>query len=95
MTSAIEGDEVMNSAFARFPILYTLQQARRHLPPGLAEGLSLMKPGARWKLFVPPALAYGDRGFPEARIAPGNGIIVDILLVAVHPAQASGQPSPR
>ena len=31
--------------------------------PGWSEALQLMKPGAKWKLFVPSYLAYGETGF--------------------------------
>lgn len=37
--------------------------------PGIIEALKLMAPGAKWRLFVPPHLAFGDdgaRGIPPA-----------------------------
>ena len=37
---------------------------------GWTEALQLMKPGARWQLFVPPHLGYGQRGAPGGPIGP-------------------------
>ncbi len=30
--------------------------------PGWTEALQLMKEGAKWQIFLPPSLAYGERG---------------------------------
>jgi FKBP-type peptidyl-prolyl cis-trans isomerase len=40
---------------------------------GWTEALQLMKPGAKWKLYIPPGLAYGERG-------SGNKIGTNSLL---------------
>lgn len=79
-----DGDTVMDSAHARFPILYTREMAAKFLPKGVVEGLSLMTVGSRWKLFMPASLAYGDEGLPGTKIGPGNGIVVEIELTATH-----------
>jgi FKBP-type peptidyl-prolyl cis-trans isomerase FklB len=50
---------------------------------GWTEALQLMKEGAQYQLFIPPALAYGDRG-PLA----GQVLVFDVELVKVGPPQA-------
>lgn len=52
---------------------------------GWTEALQLMKEGAQFQLFIPPALAYGDRG-PLAN----QVLIFDVELLGVG-ADASGQ----
>ncbi len=50
---------------------------------GWQEALVLMKPGAKWKLFVPPALAYDMS--PKPGIPPGSALVFDVELLAVTP----------
>jgi FKBP-type peptidyl-prolyl cis-trans isomerase len=41
-----------------------------------------MQPGARWKLYVPPRLAYGERG--AGRMIPPNATLVfEVELVSI------------
>ena len=47
---------------------------------GWTEALQLMKVGAKYRLFVPSDLAYGEQGRPS--IAPNSVLIFDIELVA-------------
>jgi len=49
--------------------------------PGWTEALQLMKPGAKYRLFIPPALAYGEQGPPG--IGPNSLLIFDIELISV------------
>ena len=48
---------------------------------GWQEALQLMKPGAKWQLFVAPELAYGDSG--QGKIQPGSLLIFDVELLSV------------
>jgi FKBP-type peptidyl-prolyl cis-trans isomerase len=57
---------------------------------GWQEALSLMKPGAKWQLFVPPQLAY-DTNTPAA-IPPGSLLMFDIELVKINPPTVLGEP---
>ncbi len=66
---------------------------------GWQEALPMMKPGAKWELFVPPELAYG-LNTPGA-IPPGSLLVFDIELVKVeapaessHPAANAAAPTP-
>jgi FKBP-type peptidyl-prolyl cis-trans isomerase len=62
--------------------------------PGWQEALALMKPGAKYQLFIPPKLAY-DVESPPA-IPPGSMQIFDVELVSIKPAAAgSAAPHPQ
>ncbi len=50
--------------------------------PGWQEALQLMVEGAKWKVFVPSDLAYGERGAGDA-IGPGETLIFEIELISV------------
>ena len=49
--------------------------------PGWQEALLGMRRGERRTLIVPPELAYGDRGVPQAGIPPGAHLIFDVELL--------------
>jgi FKBP-type peptidyl-prolyl cis-trans isomerase len=61
--------------------------------PGWTEGLQLMKPGAKYQLFVPPQLAYDLRTRPG--IPPGSLLIFEVELLSFKPAPpaAAGAPA--
>jgi FKBP-type peptidyl-prolyl cis-trans isomerase FklB len=52
---------------------------------GWQEALPLMKPGAKWQLFIPADLAYGDSG--QGKIPPGSLLIFDVELLSVGDAK--------
>jgi FKBP-type peptidyl-prolyl cis-trans isomerase FklB len=56
---------------------------------GWNEALQLMKPGAKWRLYVPPNLAYDLNSPPP--IPPGSLLIFDVDLLSVQPQQALPQ----
>ncbi len=51
--------------------------------PGWTEALQLMEPGAKWTIYVPSKLAYGERG-AGAKIGPDAALIFDVELVKVN-----------
>jgi len=55
--------------------------------PGWTEGLQLMSPGARYRLYVPPDLAYGDRAAGE--IPPNSTLIFDVELLEVDSPESA------
>ena len=50
--------------------------------PGWQEALPLMKVGAKWRLYVPPELGYGEEGSPPV-IEPNEVLIFEIELVKI------------
>ncbi len=52
---------------------------------GWTEALQLMKEGAKWQLFIPPQLAYGERGM--GAIGPNELLIFEVALIKVNPKQ--------
>jgi FKBP-type peptidyl-prolyl cis-trans isomerase FklB len=48
---------------------------------GWTEALQLMKEGAKWQLFIPANLAYGEKGVPG--IAPNSVLIFDVELLSI------------
>jgi FKBP-type peptidyl-prolyl cis-trans isomerase len=50
--------------------------------PGLAEGLKMMPVGSKWQLFVPPRLAYGERGSGSV-IGPNAVLIFELELIGI------------
>ena len=63
--------------------------------PGWTEALGIMKPGAKYQLFIPPQLAYDLRSPPG--IPPGSMLLFDVELLSIKaapPPPAAGAPEP-
>ena len=70
---------VFDSSYDRGePIVFGVNQVIR----GWQEALVIMKPGAKWILYIPPYLGYGDR---DSGPIPANSILIfEIELLSVE-----------
>jgi FKBP-type peptidyl-prolyl cis-trans isomerase FklB len=88
----LDGTE-FDSSYARgTPASFTVNGVIR----GWQEALVLMKPGAKWQLFVPPELAYGPS--PKPGIPGGSLLIFDVELLSAKSTNAPaapGNPAPK
>lgn len=50
---------------------------------GWTEGLQLMATGSKYRFFIPPHLAYGDRHV-SAEIGPNSTLIFDVELLGIN-----------
>ncbi|WP_429884358.1 FKBP-type peptidyl-prolyl cis-trans isomerase [Geoalkalibacter halelectricus] len=51
--------------------------------PGWTEALQLMKEGAKWTIYLPADLAYGEHGAGQV-IGPNETLIFDVELISVN-----------
>ena len=79
----IDGTEFDASPVGQ-PVPMTMQ-----VVPGFQEALTTMPVGAKWKLFLPSALAYGEER-RSAEIAPNSVLIFELELVKIQ--EAAPQP---
>jgi FKBP-type peptidyl-prolyl cis-trans isomerase FklB len=51
---------------------------------GWTEALQKMKVGSKWRLYVPPELAYGSDGIEGSEIGPNSVLIFDVELLGIE-----------
>lgn len=79
---------VFDSSYDRKePAVFTVGQ----VIPGWVEALQIMKVGSKAKLFIPPALAYGENGAGQ-EIGPNAMLVFEVELLK---AEAGAAPPPE
>ena len=79
----IDGTEFDSSYSRGQPVTFPLG----NVIPGWTEGLQLIKTGGKAKLYIPSALAYGERG-AGPKIGPNETLIFEVELVSVEKGTA-------
>jgi FKBP-type peptidyl-prolyl cis-trans isomerase FklB len=82
----IDGTEFDSSYSRNEPATFQLSR----VIPGWVEALQLMNPGSKWQLFIPPKLAYGERG-AAPRIPPNSTLIFEVELLSIQESAGSAR----
>jgi len=75
----LDGTEFDSSYARNEPAVFPLNQ----VIPGWTEAVQLMNVGSKIQLFLPPNMAYGDRGAPPV-IEPGSMLIFEVELLGIE-----------
>ena len=59
---------------------------RSAVPAGLGEALRLMVAGDKWRVYLPPALGFGDEGSERRDIGPAQALVYTLELVSIEGA---------
>jgi FKBP-type peptidyl-prolyl cis-trans isomerase FklB len=83
----LDGTEFDSSYKRNEPMTFPVNRVIK----GWTEALQLMKPGAKYQLFIPSALAYGERGAGRD-IGPNATLIFEVELLSIKPPEAPVTP---
>ncbi len=87
----IDDTEFDNSSKRTAPV--KLRPDSANLPRGMAEALQLMKLGAKWKLFLSPALANTEHAAPGAPYGPNATLIYEVEILKIEPMHPADAPT--
>jgi FKBP-type peptidyl-prolyl cis-trans isomerase FklB len=76
----IDGTEFDSTWAHGAPVSFTV----KHVIPGWQYVIPHMHVGDRWKVVIPPSLAYGEQGLLP-RIGPNQALVFDIELLDIKP----------
>jgi len=76
--TTIEGKVFDSSVDRKEPATFAVNQ----VIPGWTEALEMMSVGSKWKIYVPSALAYGERG-AGADIKPNATLVFEVELLEI------------
>jgi FKBP-type peptidyl-prolyl cis-trans isomerase len=79
----LDGSEFDSSIKRKEPAEFQLDQ----VIPGWTEGIQKVTKGGKIKLYIPPALGYGDQG--NQGIPPGSTLVFEVELLEIKPAAAA------
>ncbi|MBL9188933.1 MAG: FKBP-type peptidyl-prolyl cis-trans isomerase [Opitutaceae bacterium] len=88
----LDGTEFDSSIKRNEPAEFSLDQ----VIPGWTEGIQKVTKGGKIKLYVPPALGYGDQG--NSGIPPGSTLVFEVDLLDIKsatPAPAAPAPATK
>ncbi len=85
----IDGTEFDSSYKRNEPATFPVNRVIK----GWTEALQLMKPGAKYQLFIPSSLAYGERGAGQT-IGPNATLIFDVELLSIKPPEPAATVAP-
>lgn len=83
----VDGTEFDSSIKRGEPVVFGVGQ----VVPGWSEALQLMNVGAKYRVVIPPELAYGETGAPPV-IQPNSTLVFEIDLLAIETPGDAEQP---
>jgi FKBP-type peptidyl-prolyl cis-trans isomerase len=86
----LDGSEFENSYQRGKPATLPLKKLMR----GWSEALQRMPVGSKWQLFIPPDLAYGERGVDRSSIGPNAALIFEVELHSIVPPPVAKAKTP-
>ncbi len=75
----VDGTEFDSSVRRNKPATFQVDKVIK----GWTEALQLMHEGDKWELYIPPDLAYGDRGASN-KIPANSALIFEVELISVN-----------
>jgi FKBP-type peptidyl-prolyl cis-trans isomerase len=85
----IDGKEFDSSYSRGKPATFPLDKVIK----GWTEALQLMKVGGKWMLYLPPAIAYGERG--KGDIGPNATLIFEVEMLGIDKPGEKKQPAKK